>query len=57
METLFESYNLAKVSIQPPCVLALFASGRTSGLVVESGDGATNVVPVFEGYAMSEAAQ
>jgi len=56
-ETMFETFYSPKlyVIIQP--ALALYSSGFTSGLVIDSGDGLTFSVPFFEGAAIVPAMQ
>jgi len=49
LQNMFETYQFeaAKVSIQ--AMLVLYAQGLLTGVVVDSGDGVTHIVPVWEG--------
>lgn len=48
-QILFEKFNTPATSIQAPGVLALFSSGRLSGLVLDSGHSFTYTLPVSDG--------
>ena len=56
METFFEKFHIPSFFVSIQGVLALYASGRITGTVVDSGLGSTQVVPVFEGIALPHAA-
>ncbi|KAL0432283.1 UNVERIFIED_CONTAM: actin [Sesamum latifolium] len=51
-EIMFETFNVPAMYITSPAVLALYGSGRTTGVVLECGDGVSNAVPIYEGYAL-----
>jgi len=54
-EVFFETFNVPSLYLSNSAVLALYCSGRTIGLVVDSGAGVTNTVPIFEGYSLPHA--
>lgn len=51
-EIFFETLNVPALFISMQAVLSLYATGRTTGVVLDSGDGVTHAVPIYEGFAM-----
>ena len=49
-EMMFETFNVPSFYVGVQSVLALYATGRTTGVIVESGEGVTHTVPIYEGY-------
>jgi len=54
-EIFFETFNVPALYVQVQAILSLYASGRTTGVVLDSGDGVTNAVPVYEGFILPHA--
>ncbi|KAL6451281.1 Actin-2 [Candida maltosa Xu316] len=51
-QILFENFNIPCIYISIQAVLSLYASGRTTGVVIDSGDGVSHIVPVYEGFSL-----
>ena len=54
-QIMFDTFYSKALYIANTAVLSLHASGRTTGIVLESGHGVTHAVPIYEGYAMNDA--
>merc|ERR1712212_786986 len=55
VQIVFETFNAPATYVCIQAVLSLYASGRTTGLVLDIGDGVSHAVPIYEGYALPHA--
>ncbi|CCD23481.1 actin-related protein 1 NDAI_0B04460 [Naumovozyma dairenensis CBS 421] len=51
-ERLFETFNIPSLYVANPSVLSLYASGNTTGCVVDCGDGYCSSTPIYEGFVL-----
>ena len=56
-EIMFGTFDIPGLCVCSSAMLSLYASGRTTGLVIESGKEATHVVPIFKYQPVTHAIQ
>ena len=55
LTVMFETFEVHNMYVAIQAVRSLYANGRSTGLVIDSGDGVSHTVPVFEGFSIPHA--
>nr|XP_027202227.1 actin-104-like [Dermatophagoides pteronyssinus] len=55
IQMMFEVFSVPQTFVSIQAVLSLYSSGRTTGIVLDSGDGVSHTVPIYEGFALPHA--
>ena len=55
IEIMFDTFHVPAFYLAIQAVLSLYSSGKITGLVLDSGDGVTHTVPIYDGYALPHA--
>jgi actin-related protein len=56
-QIMFETFKLPAFYLSVQAVLSLYDAGRTTGVVFDSGNKVSHVVPIYEGYALPHAVE
>ena len=54
-EIMFETFTVPAMYVGLQAIQSLYASGRTTRIVLDSGDGVTHAVPIYEGFSLPHA--
>jgi len=54
-QIMFETFDVPNLYVAIQAVLSLYASGRTTGVVLDCGDGVSHTVPIYEGFSLPHA--
>lgn len=52
VQIMFETFQVPSLNVSVQGVLALLGAGRTTGLVLDSGEGVSHTIPIFDGYGL-----
>ena len=56
-EVLFETHEVPGIYLGVPAVFCLFAQGKTTGVVLDSGECLTSAIPIYDGTPFPMASQ
>ena len=51
-QVLFEVFSIPCLYVAVQGLLSLYSLGKTTGLVLDSGQGVTHAIPIYDGYAI-----
>jgi actin-related protein 2 len=52
-ELIFEKFGFSALQIQIQAILSMCSEGKRTACVLDSGDGVTNVIPIFDNYILN----
>lgn len=55
LEIMFEKFNIQRIQYGMQALMSLYAQGLVSAMLLDSGDGVTHCIPVYEGIIMKHA--